>query len=89
MWKKEWNPKWAEVHKGAGLPQEEFTLLAKYHDLASIFEVKEADELPPHWEMDRFIELIPSQKFLKGKLYSWNPVEMQELWKFIDQNLRT
>lgn len=38
--------------------------------------------------MDCSIELILGGKFLIGKLYSMNPVEREELRKFINQNFK-
>lgn len=68
--------------------QSETTSLPKeYRDLAPIFELSEADELLPHWKIDCAIELLPDHKLPKGRLYSMNPAERVELFKFIDKNL--
>ncbi|SNX87990.1 related to pol protein [Melanopsichium pennsylvanicum] len=58
-----------------------------YQDLAEVFNEVEADKLPHRTEHDLKIELESGAKPPQGPLYLKGPKEMEELRKYLDENL--
>jgi transposase InsO family protein len=59
----------------------------KYHDYLKIFEKANADKLPPHRPSDHTIPLTDGFKPPFGPLYSLSHPELQELKRWLDENL--
>ena len=59
----------------------------KYKDFAIIFEKKAAETLPRHHSYDSNIDLKPGAKVPWGPIYSLTESELQELCKYLDENL--
>ncbi|SNX86123.1 related to retrotransposon nucleocapsid protein [Melanopsichium pennsylvanicum] len=58
-----------------------------YQDLAEVFNKVEADKLPHRTKHDLKIELESGAKPPQGPLYLKGPKEMEELRKYLDENL--
>ncbi|XP_039215403.1 uncharacterized protein LOC120315311 [Crotalus tigris] len=59
----------------------------EYRDLAAVFSEEDCNQLPPHRSTDCAIELLPGVKLPKPRMYAMTPTEVQELRRYIDQNL--
>ncbi|KXN91561.1 hypothetical protein AN958_00417 [Leucoagaricus sp. SymC.cos] len=59
----------------------------EYHCYMKIFSDKEAKRFPPPRKWDHRIELLPSFKPKTFPNYKLAPKEMEELNKFLDENL--
>ena len=65
---------------------------AQYSEYKDVFEKKEFDKLPERKPWDHAINLLPGRddgKAMKGRVYSKTKQELEELNKFIDENLAT
>ncbi|KAK9406808.1 hypothetical protein NXF25_005582 [Crotalus adamanteus] len=60
---------------------------AVYSDLAAVFSEQECNSLPPHRSMDCTIEIVPGAKLPKSRMYPMTSSELQEMRKYIDENL--
>ena len=63
------------------------TLPQCYAEYADVFCEVEADKLPPHTGHDLEIEIEPGSKPPQGPLYLKGPKEMEELRRYIDENI--
>ena len=59
------------------------------YDFADVFLKEGFDELPPHWEWDHAIELVPGAKLRDCKVYPLSPGQQRELDTFIEENVKT
>ena len=59
----------------------------QYHDFLPLFTKKGADELPPHRYVDHEIPLETDKKPPMGRMYSMSATELQEIRKWIEENL--
>ncbi|KAK9401814.1 hypothetical protein NXF25_010170 [Crotalus adamanteus] len=59
----------------------------EYRDLAAVFSEEDCNQLPPHRSTDCAIQLLPGVKLPKPRMYAMTPTEVQELRRYIDQNL--
>lgn len=59
---------------------------SEYHDLLPLFTKKEADKLPPHRYIDHVIEIEQGQKPPFGPLYNMSNLELEALWKYLEEN---
>lgn len=71
--------------------QEEIQELRKqipeeFHDLLPLFTKKEADKLPPHRYIDHAIILEDKKIPPFGPLYNMSNLELQALWRYLDEN---
>ena len=63
-------------------------VLVKYLDLADVFSLDLASELPEYTRInDHAIELVDGQQSLYGPIYSLEPVELETLKAYIETNL--
>ena len=60
---------------------------AQCHDFLPLFTKKGADELPPHRYVDHEIPLETDKKPPMGRMYSMSSTELQEIRKWIEENL--
>ena len=60
----------------------------EFHDLLPLFTKKEADKLPPHRYIDHAIEIQKGKKPPFGPMYNMSNLELQALWKYLDENQR-
>ncbi|KAG6328072.1 hypothetical protein ID866_11016 [Astraeus odoratus] len=65
------------------------SVLLEYHEFADIFSKAKASTLLPHCKHDLKIDLEEGTTPPLGTIYSLSPVELDALWKFIDENLST
>lgn len=59
----------------------------QFHDLLSVFSIKEANKLPPHRYIDHEIPLDKNKKLSLGPLYSMSNKELEELRQYLKENL--
>ena len=59
----------------------------EYQDFLSLFCKKRADKLPPYRYVDHEIPLATDKKPQMGRMYSMSPAELQEICKWIEENL--
>jgi hypothetical protein len=59
----------------------------EYQDYLSLFSEREAKALPPHRYVDHAIPLLEGAKPPFGRMYSMSDSELQEVRKWIDENL--
>ena len=59
----------------------------QYHDFLPLFTKKGADKLPPHRYVDHEIPLEADKKPPMGRMYSMSTTELQEIRKWIEENL--
>lgn len=62
-------------------------LPAPYQNFKAVLSEIEANRLPPRGETDLEIELVPESKPRQGSLFLKGPKEMEELRKYLDENL--
>ena len=60
---------------------------SEYHNFQSLFSKKEAEKLPPHRSYDHTILLESGKTPPYGSIYSMSPLELETLWKYIEENL--
>ena len=60
---------------------------SQYHDFLPLFTKKGADKLPPHRYVDHEIPLEADKKPPMGRMYSMSTTELQEIGKWIEENL--
>ena len=60
---------------------------SQYHDFLPLFTKKGADKLPPHRYVDHEIPLEADKKPPMGRMYSMSATELQEIRKWIEENL--
>ena len=60
---------------------------AQYHDFLPLFTKKAADKLPPHRYVDHEIPLDADKKPPMGRMYSMSATALQEIRKWIEENL--
>jgi len=63
------------------------TVPPDYHDITELFSKCVAEELPPHCPYDHTIEIPQDQVPPLSPLWPKTPVELEELCKYIDENL--
>ena len=59
----------------------------QYYDFLPLFTKKRADQLPPHRYVDHEIPLETDKKPPMGQMYSMSVTELQEIRKWIEENL--
>ena len=60
---------------------------SQYHEFLVLFTKKGADKLPPHRYVDHEIRLEADKKPPMGRMYSMSATELQEIRKWIEENL--
>ena len=60
---------------------------SQYHDFLPLFTKKGVDKLPPHRYVDHEIPLEADKKPPMGRMYSMSTTELQEIGKWIEENL--
>ncbi|QRW22121.1 Retrotransposable element Tf2 protein [Rhizoctonia solani] len=61
----------------------------QYHEFARVFGKEEFKVLPPHWEYDIAIDLLPDAKLSPGPIYRMTDAESKALKQHIDKELAT
>ena len=59
----------------------------QYHDYLPLFTKKGADKLPPHRYVDHEIPLEIDKKSSMGRMYSMSATKLQDIRKWIEENL--
>ena len=59
-----------------------------YHEYLDVFNKEAADELPLHRPYDHSIPLVEGAKIPAGRLTPHNEAELEELRKYIEENLK-
>ncbi|XP_039182443.1 vomeronasal type-2 receptor 26-like [Crotalus tigris] len=58
-----------------------------YNDLAEVFSEQECNVLPPHRTTYCVVDILPGAKLPKPRMYTMTPRELEDLRRYIDQNL--
>ncbi|QRW21934.1 Retrotransposable element Tf2 protein [Rhizoctonia solani] len=61
----------------------------QYHEFARVFGKEEFKVLPPHWEYDIAINLVPDAKLSPGPIYGMTDAESRALKQHIEEELAT
>ena len=74
-----------------GVPEPDLDLSLipqEYREFADLFSKREADKLPAHRSYDHAIPLEPGKDPPFGPIYKLSPAELEEVRKYITENLR-
>jgi hypothetical protein len=63
------------------------SILSEYHQFVHLFSEVEANKLPPHQAYDHQIPLQPNFTLPFSPIYPLSKMELEVLWKWLDENL--